>query len=124
MSNWILSLAFRWGFSWGKDYTAQQARKDTALVGALIKYRSGGTFMDICRSYATLTPDTTDDQVVESIEQLKRDLTAVPFKDLVQTNWILARIADQKIPDFDGDPSNDAALGDALGEIVDKVIEQ
>ena len=118
MPNWLLKIAASWGFSWAVSYLAGRIQKDKALLAALKMYRAGGTFLEICRNYAALTPEATDDQIVESIEQLKRDLTVMPFNQLVAENQILVLFGNTKVPDFDGDPSNDQAVADLLGKIV------
>ena len=123
MPNWILSIAASWGYPWIISATAQYLRQQKALLAALLKYRANGTFLEIARSYAAVTPEVTDDQIVEGIEQLKRDLAVVPFNQLVKTNSILIMLGNVKIPDFDDDPGNDVAVSDELGQIVDKVIE-
>jgi hypothetical protein len=120
MPNWILKLAASWGFSWAISYLAGRIRKDKAALAALKMHRAGGTFLEIARVYASVTPEVTDDQIVESLEQLKRDLAVKPFNQLIKDNQILALFGATKIPDFDDDPSNDQALADLLGKIVDE----
>ena len=124
MPKWLLQIGFSWGFSWAISFVGQQARKDQALIAALNKYRDGGTFLEIAWAYSQMTPEATDDQIVESIEQFKRDLTVVPFNQLVRENQVLIMIGETRIPDFDDDPANDRPVSGLLGEIVDKTLEQ
>ena len=123
MPDWILRLAASWGYPWIISATARYLRQNAPIRTALFQYRAGSTFLAIARSYAAMTPEVTDDQIVEGIEQLKRDLTVVPFNQLVEKNPILAMLGKIKIPDFDGDADNDATVSDELGVLVDKVIE-
>ncbi len=122
MPNWILRIAASWGYPWIISATAQYLRQDRALVAALKKYRANGTFVQMAGEYAKQTPQTSDDQIVPGIEQLKQDLTVKPFSQLVTDNQILAMLGSTKIPDFDNDPTDDVSLADVLGQIVDKVV--
>ena len=124
MPNWILSLAASWGYPWVLSYLARWLRKQKAVVGGFLKYRGGGTFLEIARAYAAITPGVTDDQIVEGIEQLKRDLTVVPFNRLVRENPILAMFADVTVPDFDNDPSNNQTVSDLLAKVVDETVDE
>lgn len=123
MPNWILRLAASWGYPWIISASAQYLRQNKAVLAALSKHRSGGTFLEIARSYAAVTPEITDDRIVEGIEQLRRDLTVMPFNELVKTNPILVMFGQIKIPDFDGNADNDVSIGEELGTVVDKVFE-
>ena len=123
MPNWILRLAASWGYPWIVSAIARYLRQDAATRTALFQYRAGSTFLEIVRSYAAMTPGITDDQIVEGIEQLKRDLTVVPFNQLVRQNPILSMLGNVKIPDFDGDPDNDVSVSEELGRVVDEVVE-
>lgn len=122
MPQWLISIAFRWGFSWGVSAVAGRMRENLPVMAALKKYRAGGTFKDICRAYAEQTPQLTDDQIVAAIDKLVRDLTIVPFKELVKENEIFILAGSTKIPDFDGDPSNDRGIAAAMGEMIDKTL--
>lgn len=120
MPEWLLKWGVSWGFSWAVSYLAARIRKDRAVLAGLLQYRAGGTFMQIARSYAAVTPELSDNQIVESIMQLQRDLMVVPFNQLVTQNYFLALLAGTKVPDFDGDPSNDQAVTDLLAKIVEE----
>lgn len=122
MPNWVLSLAAYWGYPWVLSALARWLHRQGAVVAAFLKYRQDGTFLEIAKAYAAATPETTDDQIVESIEQLKRDLTVVPFNRLVHENYFLALLCNVKVPDFDNDPSNDQTANNLLGKLVDETI--
>mgnify|MGYP001587947327 CR=1 FL=1 len=123
MPNWILRIAASWGYPRIISATAQYLRQQKAVLAAILKYRSGGTLKDICRAYVAVTPNLTDDQIVDAFDKLVRDLAIVPFNQIVQENKIFLLAGNTKIPDFDSDPDNDVAVSDELGILGDKVLE-
>lgn len=123
MPEWLLKWGVSWGFSLVISSLAGRLREDKPLMAALAEYRKGGTFLQIVRSYATVTPEITDDQVVESIERFKRDLTMLPFNQLLSENQLCVMLGQTKIPDFDDDPSNDQTVADLSAKIVDKAVD-
>lgn len=116
MPQWLIDLAKNWLMEKTTSGAAEEIRRqDPAAVVALQKYREGCSFMQIAYAYAAATQNKEDDEVVA-------DLLTKPF------NEVLPRLAGPlgavRIPDGDGDPSNDVALSDVLARIVEKATEQ
>ena len=120
MPEWLLKWGVSKGYSWAVSYLVGHLRKDKPSIAAVKMYRAGGTFLEIARAYAAATPEVMDDRIVESIEQLKRDLTVVPLNQLVTQNYFLVLLAATKVPDFDSDPSNDQPVTGLLSKIIDE----
>ena len=120
MPEWLLKCGVSKGYSWAVSYLVGHLRKDKPSIAAVKMYRAGGTFLEIARAYAAATPEVMDDRIVESIEQLKRDLTVVPLNQLVTQNYFLVLLAATKVPDFDSDPSNDQPVTGLLSKIIDE----
>ena len=115
MPDWLKKLARDWALNKTTSAGAEQIKNDPAAVLALKKYRAGGAFMEIVKTYVMATSNREDDAVVD-------DLMTRPF------NEVLARLAGPmiatKIPDMDGDPTNDITVGDFLARVIDKVVAE
>ena len=119
MPNWILRLVASWGYPWAISKIAARNRNDRALMAALRVYQGGGSFLAVVDSYSKVTENFDDDAIVPGVEQFISELKVRPFKELVERYGKLI-----KIPDFDGDPSNDQTLADVLAKIVQESVEK
>jgi hypothetical protein len=97
----------------GVNAVAARLKADAAAMAALQAYNTGGSFLEMARAYTAATENTGDDQVTQGITEFEEDLERKPFRELLPQ--LLGGV---KIPDFDGDPSDDRAAIDVLNEIV------
>lgn len=116
MPQWLIDLAKNWLMEKTSAAVAEEIRRqDPAAVVALQKYHEGCSFMQIAYAYAAATQNKEDDEVVA-------DLLTKPF------NEVLPRLAGPlgsiRIPDGDGDPSDDIALSEVLARVVEKVLDE
>lgn len=115
MPKWIIALIKPWLFNKSTSALAREIQEqDPAAVVAFKLYRQGAPFMEIIKVYAAATANTDDDQVVA-------DLMTKPFKDVLPR--LAGPIGAVRIPDGDGDPTNDITVAEVLGRVVDKVVE-
>ncbi len=111
--NFLKSMAAGFLYRRGVGWIAAELRGDPAAMAALQAYNTGGSFLEMARAYTAATENTGDDQVTQGITEFEEDLERKPFRELLPQ--LLGGV---KIPDFDGDPSDDRAAIDVLNEIV------
>ena len=119
MPNWILKIAVSWGYPWAISAIAACNRKDKALLAALQRYQEAGSFLSVVGVYSKMTKNLDDDAIIEGIEQFIAELKTRPLKELIERYG-----KSLKVPDFDGDPSNDQSLADLLAKIVKESVEE
>lgn len=116
MPSWLISLAKNWLLNKTSKAAAEQIREqDPAAAVALRLYREGAPFMDIVKAYAAATANTDDDQVVG-------DLMTKPFSEVLPR--LAGPLGAVRIPDGDGDPTNDISVSEVLRRVVDKVLAE
>lgn len=115
MRDWLLSLVASWGYPWAISAIARRNRRDKALLAALKRYQEGGSFLSTVGAYARVSEDKSDDAIIEGVEQFIAELKTRPFKELIERYGKLF-----KIPDFDGDPTNDQTMADLLAKILEE----
>lgn len=122
MPSWIMKIARDWLFNKGTSGLAAEIKTDDpAIIPALRAYDAGATFMEMVKVYVTATNDKGTQAVNTAIEEFRADLETKPFNEVLP---LLARdIASRRIPDGDGDSTNDITIGEVFERIKNKIIE-
>ena len=123
MPLWIMKIVHNWLLNKTTSLLAAEIKADDpAIVPALRKYREGASFLEIVEVYITATENKDDDAIAAGFDEFQLMLETMPFNEVLPK--LTGSIGAIRIPDGDGDPSNDVTVAEVLSKVVDKVLAE